>query len=181
MLKVGNREHLLGPAQQQQARMMLVQLLLAFLYDWRTMDFEPSCESAWTVNKLCAFLAGFVHFETLEETILSFYRRCMIYPIYRNFKLVEKVHSDLVVLLTQLPRVIPISMICMIMRLFSKSEPRYLLNILYIEDLVVFCQTVEQEEYIELGKQIAKIKITKEKIDLDLEDLEKEGFSLETD
>lgn len=160
---------------------MLVQLLLAYLYDWRTMDFEPSCESAWSINKLCTFLAGFVHFDTVEEALLSFYRRCMVYPIYRNFKLVDKVRSDLVELLTQLPRVIPISLISIVLRLFSKSEPRYLLNILYIEDLLVFSQTLEQEEYADLGQQIAKIKITKEQIDLDLEDLEKEGFSLETD
>lgn len=145
------------------------------------MDFEPSCESAWTINKLSAFLSGFVHFDSLKDAVVNFYRRCMVYPIYRNLKLVDQIKLDLSQILTQLPRIIPISLVCLVLRLFHKCEPRYLLNILYIEDLLVFSQKIEEAEYLALGTELAQIKVSKADLDLDLEEIEREGFVLEAD
>ena len=75
---------------------MVVQVLFAYLYDWRTMGFESSCETAWTVNKLCAGLSGFVYFKSTHDSLVSLFRRAMVYPIYRHFELCKRVQADLV-------------------------------------------------------------------------------------
>jgi len=62
--------------------------------------------------------------------------------------------------------------------IFERSEPRYLLNTLYIDDFCLYLQTVDQKKYEELANQIAALKIEKKDISLDLEELEKEALEI---
>ncbi len=179
MVRIGNREHLLSKTQRDACKLMIVQLLFAYLYDLRTMDWENSCETGWTINKLCPFLSGFVYHDNLNDCLLNLYRRVMIYPIYRNYKLAVKVHKDLAKILEN--KMFAIKLVAEVKFIFEKSDPRYLLNILYIDDLIVFAQNLTNGEWNSLAEQVAELKFTKNSLKLMLEDFEAEGLELEAD
>lgn len=178
LIRIGNKEQLVED--QAKAKSMLVQLLFAYLYDWRTMDFERSCESAWTICKLCPFLSGFVYHSSMTDTLINLYRRVMIYPIYRHFKLAEKIQQDLQKLLEG-GRLLVLKIVLEVKMMFERSEPRYMFNILYIDDLVVYAQTLEDPDYRELLEQVAKVKVKKSVLNLMLEEFEEEGLEMEPD
>lgn len=63
-----------------------------------------------------------------------------------------------------------------IKRLFEKSEPRYLLNRLYIDDFCVFLQSVDEKEFQKKAEAIEKIlPIDKEELGLSLVEIEAEA------
>lgn len=63
-----------------------------------------------------------------------------------------------------------------IKRLFEKSEPRYLLNRLYIDDFCVFLQSVDEKEFQKKAEAIEKIlPIDKEELGLSLVEIETEA------
>jgi len=180
LLKVGNREQLLTAEEKQRGISMLVQAVFAYLYDWRAMDFDFSSESAWTVAKLCPFIAGFVYMTDLTDTMRALYRRTLCYPIHRHYEFTKKIHRDLVEVLS-LPRAHTLNILLQIALLFSHSDPRYMLNILYIDDLIVFLQSLSQEELAGLAAQIKKVEISKGSLGFMLEEFENEGDVLEPD
>ena len=179
MVRIGNREHLLTKPQTVTCKLMLVQLLFAYLYDLRTMDWENSCESGWTINKLCPFLSGFVYHDSLADCLLNLYRRVMIYPLYRNYKLAVKVHKDLIRILEN--KLFAIKLVAEVKYIFEKSDPRYLLNILYIDDLIVFAQNMTNGDWGSLLEQVSEAKVSKNSLQLMLEQFEAEGLELEAD
>ncbi|XP_036329685.1 protein SHQ1 homolog [Rhagoletis pomonella] len=65
----------------------LISILLAICYDIRCTSNEPTCESAWTRNILSATLSYFEPFESIKDVVVSFLRRSLIYPLYRNYDL----------------------------------------------------------------------------------------------
>jgi protein SHQ1 len=180
MVRLGNREHLLSKESNYRCQIMLVEILYAYLYDWRTMDFEVSCESAWTICKLCPFLTGFVYHDTVKDSMLNQYRRVMIYPIYRHFKLARKIQSDLVDLLAagRLPLLV---ILLAIRHLFERSAPRYMLNILYIDDLIVFAQNADENTWLMLSDAVKQAVIEKHDLALMLDEFENEGMELDPD
>ncbi|KAK7073989.1 Hsp90 cochaperone shq1, partial [Halocaridina rubra] len=59
-----------------------------------------------------------------------------------------------------------------IQRIFNSSEPRYLLNQLYITDYCIWIQRVKDNKLISLADSLRKIKVKKEDLCLELEELE---------
>lgn len=144
------------------------------------MDFEVSCESAWTINKLSPFLAGFVYHDSEKDVLLALYRRVMIYPIYRHFKLAQKIHEDLSQVLSK--GRLPLLVILLLTRqLFERSSPRYMLNILYLDDLIVFAQNLEENTWVDMAESLKKVTIQKSDLSLMLEEFENEGMELDPD
>lgn len=178
MVRIGNKDQLIeDPAK---CKWMLVQLLYAYLYDWRTMDFERSCESPWTICKLSPFLSGFVYHSSLADTMVNLYRRVMIYPIYRHFKLAERIQQDLQEVLAA-GRLIVLKIVLDVKMMFERSEPRYMFNILYIDDLVVYAQSLTNADYLEIRDLVAQVKVKKSQLNLMLEEFEAEGLEMEPD
>ena len=62
--------------------------------------------------------------------------------------------------------------------LFDKSEPRYLLNILFIDDYCIFIQNIKEDSLIVLAKEINSIKIQKEDIDINLNEIENQAMEI---
>ena len=77
----------------------LIDILFGFLYDFRINRFTSTCESHWTIHKLSATLSYFrdynmtypLHLNDVKLALITSFRRSLIYPLYRNFELCQKV------------------------------------------------------------------------------------------
>jgi len=62
--------------------------------------------------------------------------------------------------------------------LFEKNEPRYLLNILYIDDFCIFLQNVKEELFLKVVKELQMIEIKKEDLDINLNEIEEQALEI---
>ena len=83
-------------------------------------------------------------------------RRSILYPLHRNFKLSLKVVQDTRVLLKGGKQPI-LKCLLHIFHLFNKSEPRYLLNQLYIQDYCIWIQRASEDTLISLGNAMETV------------------------
>ncbi|XP_065354339.1 protein SHQ1 homolog [Calliphora vicina] len=72
----------------------LISILLGICYDVRFTSNEINCESAWTRSVLSATLTYFEPFTSLKDVVISFMRRSLIYPLYRNYELSKQCVED---------------------------------------------------------------------------------------
>ncbi|CAH0401609.1 unnamed protein product [Chilo suppressalis] len=167
-----NKHYLLNKNEKKQVLLGLIDILFGYCYDKRTTLNESNVESSWTINKLSSTLSWFCVFNDVKEVLVACYRRALVYPIFRNFELCEKVKGDLVVMLKKGKKLI-IKCFIEIHQMFNTSnDARYILNQLYIKDYLVFLQKCRTEEIDELYKDMVNINITKNDLELELEELE---------
>lgn len=173
MLKeLPNKHFLLTKSEYKLVLYGLVDILYGYCYDKRTTLNESTVESSWTINKLSATLSWFCVFKDLKQALSACYRRALIYPIFRNFKLCQVVKSDLISLLRK-GKKFTIKCMIEIHQMFNTSnDARYILNQLYIKDYLVFLQKCRNEEIDELCHNIVNIEISKTDLNLDLVELE---------
>lgn len=169
----------------------IIDILFAFIYDCITTEYEHSSESGWTINKLSSTLSNLIDFnknfysqskiisfdilnELIKNLLISCYRRELIYPLYRNIKLCEKIKMNVIEVLKKGKFGLTKCFIS-IRKIFEKSEPRYLLNTLHIDPLLKWIQFYSEEKIIKiLIVKLNEIKIKKEDLKLNLEIVEKE-------
>ncbi|XP_034837199.1 protein SHQ1 homolog [Maniola hyperantus] len=167
-----NKHYILSNSEYKQVFYGLVDILFGYCYDKRTTLNESNVESSWTINKLSATLSWFCAFKDVKEVLIACYRRALVYPIFRNFDLCNKVLNDLVSLLRKGKKYV-IKCMLSIHRMFNLSnDARYILNQLYIKDYLIFLQKCKAEEFDDLSNNIANVEITKNNVALDLVELE---------
>lgn len=158
---------------EREAMLGLVDLMFAYAYNLRTMEGENTVESAWTIVKLSSVLSWFDKMETLQETLLSSARRALIYPLYRNWSLVNAVFQDVYQLFCLGKRAVLRALI-EIKQLCDVSETKHILSRLYLDDYCVWIQKVPRKRFAALATQILDMteRITKEDTGLPLAELE---------
>ena len=135
------------------------------------MDEELSSESSVTINRLSSTLSSFAVDYTLEDLLHTSFAKAMTYPMIRNFDVAMATFEDLKTLF-DIGNVAILKIFLRLKILFEKSEPRYLLNRLYIEDYCIFVQMVSPSDWKALSTDMKKVKIEKGRILLNLNDLE---------
>ena len=169
----------------------VVDILFSFLYNCITTEYENSSESGWTINKLSSTLSCLIDFdlnyysqsneisfdilkETIENLVISNYRRILIYPLYRNIKICEKIKFLLIKVLN-IGRFGILKCLLKIKNIFDRNEPRFLLNVIYIDPLIKWIQNYADNKIFEIINNVLnKINIKKEQLKLDLEIFENE-------
>lgn len=168
-----------------------VDILIAILYDYRTTDFEHNSESGWTINKLSSVFSCCVDFnkiffsfssepplnfleESVTNVLISSYRRILCYPLYRNLKICHKIKEDLSEILSRgIFHILKIFL--RVKSIFERSEPRHILNKIYVDMFIKWLQFYSNEKiWVLLGKIVNKIQIEKRDLKMDLEEYEKE-------
>ncbi|VVC35755.1 SHQ1 protein,CS domain,HSP20-like chaperone [Cinara cedri] len=176
----GNKEYLLNKADKKSTLLSLVDIIYAYCYNIRINLGEENAESAWLVNKLSSTLSWFRNFDTFDEVVESCVRRSLCYPLYRVWELgtlilcdVRKVFENGCVCL----------LICLldIYKMFNSSEPRYVLNQLYIKDYCIWIQQLKSTHFDTVSKLFDGNKIEKGQLKLDLEELEVAAMSVDED
>ncbi len=171
--------------------LQIVDILFAYLYDCLMTEYEHSSESGWTINKLSSVLSCFVDYdknfysqskeisfsildELIKHTLIAAYRRVLTYPLYRNVKLCEKIKKEICDVLS-LGRFSIVKCFLQIRMIFERSEPRYLLNVLYIDPFLKWIQFDSEDKIlIMLAEKIKSTTIDLSDIKMNLETAEKE-------
>lgn len=167
-----NIEYSLQDLQVKYIHNGLIDILFAYCYDKRTTFFEESPESGWTIVKLAATLCWMDAFEEPKETLICAFRRCLIYPLYRNFSLNMTVLQDLRELLKLGEKHI-IKCLIEIHDMFLKGDCcRYILNNLFIKDYITFIMKWNKEEWAEIVEKVNNIVISKDELGLNLTEIE---------
>ncbi|XP_039287393.1 protein SHQ1 homolog [Nilaparvata lugens] len=141
----GNKEYLLTKDDEISAFLSLFDVIFACVYDFRTTMGESSVESAWTINKLSATLSWLKIFKSPEDVVKCCLRRSLIYPLYRHWNLANIVLQDTVIIFNAGKRHV-LWLLLRIYSLFGESEPRYMLNELYIKDYCIWLQNVSDKK-----------------------------------
>ncbi|XP_063629559.1 protein SHQ1 homolog [Cydia splendana] len=176
-----NKHYLFNKIEHRQVLLGLVDILYGYCYDKRTTMNDSNVESSWTINKLSSTLSWFCSFNDMKQVLIACYRRALIFPIFRNFELCNKVKNDLASLFRKGKKFI-IKCLIEIHQMFNNSnDARYILNQLYIKDYLVFLQKCRSEEFTELFNNIANIEIMKRDLDLELEELEAAAHMVQQD
>lgn len=176
----GNKEYLLSTYDKKSALLSLVDIVYAYCYTIRINLGEENCESPWLINKLSSTLSWFRNFDTFDETVQSCIRRSLCYPLYRKWNLSILVLSDV-------RKVFENGCICLltclldIYNLFNSSEPRYVLNQLYIKDYCIWIQQLKSTHFDTVIKLFDENQIDKGHIQLELEELEMAAMSVAED
>jgi len=165
---------------KKSALLSLVDIIYAYCYAVRTNFGEENSESPWLINKLASTLSWFRNFDTFDETVISCIRRSLCYPLYRRWDLSILVLSDV-------RQVFENGCACLLVclldihKMFNESEPRYLLNQLYIKDYCVWIQQLKNTYFDTVIKLFDDNKIEKRHVELELEELEFAARTVEKD
>jgi protein SHQ1 len=174
--------------------LQIIDILFAFLYDFRINDLEQTSESGWCINKLSNTLSCNVNFRNifysysneppfdllenlLKNLLINCYRRILVYPLYRNLDLCEIIKKDLKFILSKgIEYIMKCLINCRIA--FERSEPRFILNEIYIDQLIKWVQSSNLSIWNIILNVIndKDFVINKEDLKLNLEEIEKEYF-----
>lgn len=171
LLKLPRKEHLLDKGTKSVVYLGLADILYAWCYNHRVTLGENCVESAWNIAKLSSTLSWLDSFTHLKDVAVSSVRRSLTFPLVRNWLLSQEVLRDTSQILL-LGRKMVLKCLLEIQRLFNASEPRYLLNQLYITDYCVWIQKEKDSKLISLADSLKKLKVKKCDMNVDLEDLE---------
>jgi protein SHQ1 len=127
--------------------MEMTDILFAFCYENRVMDDDLSAESAFTINRLSSVLCCHAVDKALNDVIKHSFKRALGYPLIRHYDMAKKTLQDLVGILSLGKKAI-LRIFLRIKRLFDSSDPRYLLNNLYINNFCWFIQNIEDQNLI---------------------------------
>jgi protein SHQ1 len=156
----------------------LVDLMFAYAYNLRTTEGENTVESSWTLVKLSSMMSWFDKLATLQEALVSSVRRALIYPLYRNWSLIELVLQDVYKLFYLGKRAILRSLIEM-KQLCDISETKHLLSRLYLDDYCIWIQRAPRKRFASLASQLFDMIGHISKTDIGLPLLELESLAME--
>uniref|UniRef100_A0A667XT66 Protein SHQ1 homolog n=1 Tax=Myripristis murdjan TaxID=586833 RepID=A0A667XT66_9TELE len=137
--KFTNRSYLLDKTSRHQAWLSLVDILLAYTYEVRSTEGDHNVESPWTIRKLSGTLCWLETYSSLQEVLVSFGRRVLCYPLFRQFALVSAAIRDTATIL-QLGKACVLKCLLDIHKVFRENDPAYILNDLYITDYCIWIQ-----------------------------------------
>jgi hypothetical protein len=150
----------------------LVDIIFAYAYDYRITEGEHNVESAWNICKLSSTLSWLEVFRgSVEEVIYCSARRCLCYPLYRHWQLVQCVLHDTTQLFL-LGRRKLLQCLLDIRTILNSSEPYYVMNNLYITDYCVWIQRASSRHIQNLALELKQVKMEKNRMGWELAELE---------
>lgn len=171
MLKLKPKFFKMTSGELREAGLVLVDVMFAYCYDRRTTEGEGNVESGWCVSKLSSSLAWLERHTSLKETVVACIRRSLCFPLYRNWNLSCLVLEDLQCLF-KAGRKQLVKALLQVHQMLLESEPRYILNQLYIDDMCMWIQQVDEVVITSLCDALQSLSVTKEDIGLDLVELD---------
>ncbi|CAL8076728.1 unnamed protein product [Calicophoron daubneyi] len=155
----------------------LLDILLAYTYDFRVREGEEMTESGWNIVKLASTLSWFEVFHSLSDLMITFYRRTLTYPLVRNWRFTNTVRRDVASVLCN-THVKSWCLKCLLeVRRMLIAYPGYHVFVdLYLDDYIMWIQFHSNVDYLNaLGEDLRKMKIRKSEIGLKLPEVEEIG------
>ncbi|KAM3589150.1 hypothetical protein VKS41_000028 [Umbelopsis sp. WA50703] len=169
MRSLPNKEYLL--TNEKSVYLGLIDLLFAYSYNHRQTEGESNVESVWTIGKLSPTIAGLERFSTLQETLISCYRRALAFPLYRNYRLCDKVLQDVYILFKLGKRAI-LKALLELKDLFDHHDIYYVYCKIWLDDYCIWIQQSNENVLKTLAHELHHFNLPKALLDWDLEELE---------
>ena len=175
LIRLPRREYLINENEETYKLLCgLASILYGFAYDFRLVNGEPNVESSWTISTLSPLLSWLDECNNnIEQMLISCMRRSLIYPYLRSYELSKMIVKD-VIAIFQLGKHTVLQTLLKIYKIYEKSETKYMINKLFIEDYCVWVQTINDDIIKGFAKEIQKVDINKSKLDLELEYIEEQ-------
>ena len=155
----------------------LVDLLFAYCYNEISNMGNENCEASWTISRLSRLLSWLDAEETdLENTLVCCFRRALAYPLIRNWKMCCMVKRHVEMVLNAGKSVILKCLLGIYHTMTHNSEKRYLLNVVFVNDYLIWVQMTKPEIFELLSKKVASTEMKKSKIGFDLDQIEEEAL-----
>lgn len=138
----------------QQALFSILDVLLAYSHELRMTNGEFNVESPLTIRKLSATLSYSIYFDNIQQVYQAFTRRALCFSYIRRWDLICHAAIDTRMMFETGNKLHVIRSLLMIKSLFSKSDTLYLLNRLFIDDMLIWIQNLKEHVYIEFVKDI---------------------------
>ena len=142
LVQLGNKSILVHPELVNTMLIQISDIVFCFCYEMRGIG-EITCESASNINKISPTLSCLLEFASIEEMLAGCYRRTLIYGLYRNINIAQTAWTDTINLFQEGKAAI-LRVLAKIRLIFNQSEPRYLLNRLFIDDFIIWIQNCEE-------------------------------------
>mmetsp|Transcript_18180 Transcript_18180/g.22427 ORF Transcript_18180/g.22427 Transcript_18180/m.22427 type:complete len:183 (-) Transcript_18180:95-643(-) len=156
-MSLPNKEYLeFTELETSRCLLAILDVVLAYAYDLRITQGESNVESAWTIRKLSSTLSWLDEFENAQEVGEAFIHRVLTYPYMRNCDIGLQVIKDVGEIFAQGKRTV---LRCLLQthQIFNKSESMYLLNRLYVTDMCVWLQKLDDASVSKLAYDIKKV------------------------
>ncbi|BFZ61876.1 hypothetical protein YB2330_002954 [Saitoella coloradoensis] len=170
LLRLPRREYIISDPRS--LYLCLIPLLFAHAYDTRTTLNDPTPESAWTIGKLSPTIACLdSSFQSIHEVIVACTRRALCYPLYRNWKLVEKCWEDVYCALRLGKRWV-LRCLLGVRERFEWHDVYYIYNKIIVEDYCVWIQSANDNVIRTLAHEVRHCTLAKSEMGWDLEEME---------
>mmetsp|Transcript_30316 Transcript_30316/g.33063 ORF Transcript_30316/g.33063 Transcript_30316/m.33063 type:complete len:626 (+) Transcript_30316:2-1879(+) len=177
---LSQKREILPPSNKQLSSLLygLVDILFSLCYDHRLTSGEYSSESCYNITRLSATLSWVENYanvtseqsedlydqNSIQTIIFYSFRRLLIYPYLRHWKLGRKVLGDVVKLFLLGKRPI-LRLLLQLYDIYEHTDTHYLLNNLYIRDYCLWLQetSITDEDLYNFGKILNESKTLFEK------------------
>ncbi|KAJ8902426.1 hypothetical protein NDN08_006831 [Rhodosorus marinus] len=149
----------------------LSDLIFAFLHECRITEGEFNVESALTISQLSATLSCFATYESLDEAIVTSFRRSLAYTLCRNFKLAVTVLDNLKSVVRS-GRKAMLGCLVRLWKLFDEDEDWEILKRLYINDYYRWIKSLDSETIEAFAEDLEKVQVRKADLGWDIESIE---------
>ncbi|KAL8577919.1 hypothetical protein ACOMHN_011915 [Nucella lapillus] len=171
MLNLPKKSYLLDGKELNGVYLGLVDILFAYAYNHRVLCGDNNVESGWTISKLASTLSWLNSFTTLQDVVVTCFRRALAFPLYRNWDLCVACLKDVETLFSGGKKPLLKCLLdvhsCMI-----ASDQRFIFNDLYITDYCVWIQSARSKHIQSLAAALKAMVVSKTDVGLDLEELE---------
>lgn len=152
LVKIGNKHLLLHKSLEKPHFILITELVFCLCFELRTLG-EVSCETGYNINKLSPGLSCLLEFNSVEEMMKKINRRVLVYGVYRNLQVIEWAWEDTKEIFRQGKEAV-LRVLLKIKKCFEGSEPRYLLNRIFVDDFVVWVQKIE--DFLVFRKEVVE-------------------------
>ncbi|KAM3144955.1 hypothetical protein pb186bvf_002960 [Paramecium bursaria] len=152
----------------------LFDVLFALTYELNLMEGELSNESATTINALSSLFQCLETADNIRDALIQSYQRCLSIPMIRSFEICLKVKDQISD--TFKDKILILKQLIKLKRLFQQNKPRDLLNLLFVDDYLIFIQRLKEQELKQFQKQIEQTKIDKDDLQLNISKIEQEAI-----
>jgi len=173
LIALPTRKHVLDKEEMPCVYMGLVDILYGQCYDTRTTGGDGSSETGWCVAKLAATLSCLAKHRNIKEVLTSCVRRSLIFPFYRSWDLGIVVAKDVGNLLLQ-GKIPILKTLLQVHKAFQETEGYYIHNQLYLEDYLIWIQSVPDSHLRSLASavEMTAMEMTKDDLGLEIDQLE---------
>jgi hypothetical protein len=127
----------------------IIDILLAYSHEFRMTDGEFNVESALTIRKLSATLSYSIYYKDFNELFRIFSRRALSYSYLRRWDLICLSVSDTECILGN-NKIPAIRSLLRVKKLFSQSNTMYLLNRIFMDDMLIWIQQLQEQRFKQL-------------------------------